>query len=100
MGCIAGVASSCKRTTCSLFCRHSSAAPNQLTDATDATLFFLAPVSWSAAGVSFLPYDCGSYKQTPYEKVSKEVLGELLSTWLLSTLDWHLPLIQGKSILA
>jgi hypothetical protein len=32
--------------------------------------------------------------------VSKEVLGELLSTWLLSTLDWHLPLIQGKSILA
>lgn len=50
--------------------------------------------------MSFLPYDCGSYKQTPYEKVSKEVLGELLSTWLLSTLDWHLPLIQGKSILA
>ncbi len=31
------------------------------------------------AGVSFLPYDCGSYKQTPYEKVSKDVYDELLS---------------------
>lgn len=31
-----------------------------------------------AAGVSFLPYDCGSYKQTPYEKVDKAVYEELL----------------------
>lgn len=31
------------------------------------------------SGVSFLPYDCGNYKQTPYEKVEKEVYEELLS---------------------
>lgn len=27
------------------------------------------PHTHTHAGVSFLPYDCGSYKQTPYEKV-------------------------------
>lgn len=38
-----------------------------------------ASVLLCPAGVSFLPYDCGSYKQTPYEKVDKEVYEELLS---------------------
>lgn len=31
------------------------------------------------SGVSFLPYDCGNYKQTPYEKVEEDVYQDLLS---------------------
>lgn len=30
-------------------------------------------------GVSFLPMDCGTYQQTPYEKVERETYEELLS---------------------
>eukprot|EP00775_Hariotina_reticulata_P008318 gene8318-8503_t len=31
------------------------------------------------SGVSFLPYDCGTYKQTPYEKVDEATYLELLA---------------------
>lgn len=31
------------------------------------------------SGVSFLPYDCGSYRQTPYEKVDQAAYEELLA---------------------
>lgn len=39
----------------------------------------LCPPTLLPLGVSFLPYDCGSYKQTPYEKVDRAVYDELLS---------------------
>eukprot|EP01023_Acetabularia_acetabulum_P056659 TRINITY_DN657_c0_g1_i4.p1 TRINITY_DN657_c0_g1~~TRINITY_DN657_c0_g1_i4.p1 ORF type:complete len:402 (-),score=121.42 TRINITY_DN657_c0_g1_i4:458-1663(-) len=39
------------------------------------------------AGVSFLPYDGGSYKQMPYEKVEKEEYEKLLAKMPLQ-IDW------------
>jgi len=39
------------------------------------------------AGVSFLPYDCGSYKQTPYEAVDQDVYEELRSR-MPESIDW------------
>lgn len=39
------------------------------------------------SGVSFLPYDGGSYRQAPYEECSKEVYEDLL-TQIPSSLEW------------
>lgn len=39
------------------------------------------------SGVSFLPYDSGSYQQAPYEEVSKEVYEEVLSK-VPESIDW------------
>ena len=39
------------------------------------------------SGVSFLPYDGGSYRQAPYEECSKEEYEELLKL-IPTTLDW------------
>jgi ribonucleoside-diphosphate reductase alpha chain len=37
--------------------------------------------------VSFLPYDCGSYKQMPYEKVEVEEYLELLKR-MPTSIEW------------
>jgi ribonucleoside-triphosphate reductase len=39
------------------------------------------------SGISFLPYDGGTYKQAPYEEVSKEQYEELLAK-MPTTIDW------------
>ena len=41
------------------------------------------------SGVSFLPWDGGSYRQAPYEECSKEVYEELLSK-MPAHIDWNL----------
>ncbi|GLC45817.1 hypothetical protein PLESTB_001152500 [Pleodorina starrii] len=39
------------------------------------------------SGVSFLPYDCGSYRQMPYEKVDRKTYEELAAR-MPSSLNW------------
>ena len=39
------------------------------------------------SGISFLPYDGGTYKQAPYEEVSKEQYEELLAK-MPTTINW------------
>lgn len=46
---------------------------------------FLAAIP---AGVSFLPYDCGSYKQTPYESIDEAAYSELLAKMPPIGIDW------------
>jgi ribonucleoside-diphosphate reductase alpha chain len=41
------------------------------------------------SGVSFLPWDGGTYRQAPYEECSKEVYEELLSK-MPAHIDWNL----------
>ncbi|EFJ43138.1 hypothetical protein VOLCADRAFT_96647 [Volvox carteri f. nagariensis] len=41
------------------------------------------------SGVSFLPYDCGSYKQMPYETVDEQTYNELAAR-MPSALNWSL----------
>jgi ribonucleoside-diphosphate reductase alpha chain len=40
-------------------------------------------------GISFLPYDGGSYKQAPYETISKEQYEELIASQP-KTIDWSM----------
>lgn len=56
------------------------------------------------SGVSFLPYDGGTYKQAPYEDCSKEEYENMLKK-LPSTIDWNTVLedddnVQGVQTLA
>jgi ribonucleoside-diphosphate reductase alpha chain len=54
---------------------------------------WLAVGSWvwehfdEVSGISFLPYDGGTYRQAPYETVTKEQYDELLSK-MPDTIDW------------
>jgi ribonucleoside-diphosphate reductase alpha chain len=41
------------------------------------------------SGVSFLPWDGGTYRQAPYEECSKEAYEELLSK-MPAHIDWNL----------
>jgi ribonucleoside-diphosphate reductase alpha chain len=41
------------------------------------------------SGISFLPYDGGTYRQAPYETVTKEQYEELLSV-MPKTIDWNM----------
>lgn len=40
------------------------------------------------AGVSFLPYDCGSYQQMPYESIDRQQYEQLAAT-MPAALDWR-----------
>jgi ribonucleoside-diphosphate reductase alpha chain len=40
------------------------------------------------SGVSFLPYDGGTYRQAPYEECTKEQYEELLAK-MPTTIDWN-----------
>lgn len=40
------------------------------------------------SGISFLPWDGGSYKQAPYEEITKEEYDKLVAT-SVSTIDWN-----------
>lgn len=42
----------------------------------------------SLSGVSFLPYDGGSYKQAPYQEVSKEAYEAWIKEHPLPEVDW------------
>lgn len=42
----------------------------------------------SVSGISFLPFDGGSYRQAPYETISKEKYEDLLST-MPTDIDWN-----------
>ena len=46
------------------------------------------------SGISFLPYDGGTYRQAPYETVTKEQYEELLSV-MPKTIDWDM-LYEGE----
>ncbi len=46
-----------------------------------------APFYRTPAGVSFLPYDCGTYRQMPYEKVDAATY-EALKGRMPPALDW------------
>jgi ribonucleoside-diphosphate reductase alpha chain len=41
------------------------------------------------SGISFLPWDGGSYRQAPYEECNEEQYEELLAK-MPSTIDWNL----------
>jgi ribonucleoside-diphosphate reductase alpha chain len=40
------------------------------------------------SGISFLPWDGGSYKQAPYEEITEDIYG-LLMTGMPKTIDWE-----------
>ncbi len=40
------------------------------------------------SGISFLPWDGGSYKQAPYEEITEDMYG-LLMTGMPKTIDWE-----------
>ena len=40
------------------------------------------------SGVSFLPWDGGTYRQAPYEDISKEVYEEMLKA-MPTSVDWN-----------
>jgi ribonucleoside-diphosphate reductase alpha chain len=40
------------------------------------------------SGISFLPWDGGSYKQAPYEEITEDMY-DLLKTGMPKTVDWE-----------